>query len=179
MSEKEIIASTKIIYFIYLPFCYLAGAFFIFFYYLSFGLENLKTTSEIIFNPLVLIGVIVIPVFIHEFLHALAFSIFNKKPFSSTKFGFTFKGLFPYAHHKEPMTVNVLRISLLFPTIFLGLLPIILAFVFQNAAFLIFGALNVSFGAGDFAYFMKTIKLKSNFLIKDHPSRPGFSIVKK
>jgi len=117
--------------------------------------------------------IIVLGVFVHELIHAMTWMTIGGKGFSAVKFGFQWKTLTPYAHLKEPMEVNVYRISVFMPGLLLGILLYVLGLIFANANFFWFSLFHTSGAGGDFLILWLIRNVKAGSLVEDHPTNAG------
>jgi len=152
------------------------SAFFIYLYFKIFGKNNILHTSmnNFTFFLLLFAGIL-----LHELLHGIGWSFFTENGFRSVKFGFNLKALTPYAHCKEALKYHHFIVGVALPAVVLGIIPIILAFIFGQSAFLLFG-ITFLFGAGgDLVVLHLILKNSSDSYIEDHPKKIGCIIYKK
>jgi hypothetical protein len=124
-------------------------------------------------NLFISISIFIISVVLHEALHALAYLIFDKWQFQYLSFGFSKESYSPYCHYSKKVLLWKYKLALLLPGLLLGLIPIILSFIFGNFYLLIYGIV-FSLGAfGDFLVLWKLKKIDSGKYVKDHPSMMG------
>lgn len=119
---------------------------------------------------------LVVAVVIHELIHGLYWAKCAKGGFKSIKFGIIWHAITPYCHCKEALKVSDYRVGALLPTIILGFIPTILAWITGNYFLLMFGGLLILGGSGDFLVVWMMRKLKGDEMIKDHPHKVGFYI---
>ena len=110
----------------------------------------------------------------HEAIHGIVFARYAKEGFKSLKFGVLWKALAPYCHCKEYIQVKAYRLVLLMPSIILGVIPIIFAYIIGNAIILVFGSAMLMGGAGDFIIYWMLRKLDKRDMVLDHPEKIGF-----
>jgi len=103
--------------------------------------------------------------------------IIGGKDFSAVKFGFQWKTLTPYAHLKEPMEVNVYRISILMPGLLLGILPYLLSLLRADANLFWFSLIHTSAAGGDFLILWLIRNVKAGSLVEDHPTNAGCYVI--
>ena len=117
--------------------------------------------------------IIVLGIFVHELIHGVTWMIIGGKDFSAVKFGFQWKTVTPYAHLKEPMEVNVYRISVIMPGLLLGILPYLLSLLLANANLFWFSLIHTSAAGGDFLILWLIRNVKAGSLVEDHPTNAG------
>jgi Putative zincin peptidase len=128
-------------------------------------------------NTLLLLVVFVVGVVVHEYIHALAWSYFGRKPLSAIKFGFQISTLTPYAHSLEPMEVNAYRLGPIMPALVLGILPSIIAILIGNGWLLTFGLFFTAAAAGDMLILWLIRNVKAGTLVEDHPTQAGCYVI--
>jgi len=111
--------------------------------------------------------------FLHELLHAGGFYYFGKVKRSDLKLGIIWKYLTPYAHCKVAVSVRAYRIALLLPYMILGIIPVILSFLFRFVWLNVFGLVFCLVAGGDLLVFWLIRKVPASELLKDHPSLCG------
>ncbi|MCL1943555.1 MAG: DUF3267 domain-containing protein [Candidatus Azobacteroides sp.] len=122
--------------------------------------------------------VLIISIFVHEFLHGICFAFSGKNRFNSVKFGIDLKSFAFYAHCKDSITKKQAVIASLMPAIVLGFFPLLYAYLFSNPWWWLFGLVSTVGGVGDFIYCYHLItKTKSGDVIMDHPEKMGFMVV--
>lgn len=137
-------------------------------YFLIHGAPGMSI-GTISLLPAFLIGIVV-----HELIHGLCWGLFAKSGFKSIRFGVIWSALTPYCHCKEALTIRQYRIGGLMPTVVLGFIPVIYAWITGNNFALIFGTLLTIGGSGDFIILWMMRKLPADLKVKDHPSKCGF-----
>lgn len=141
---------------------------------LSISENNVINGLIIIFAPTVLIftGILV-----HELIHGLFMVVFSKKGIESVKIGFQKKTLMVYAHCKEPLVAKKMLIISLAPFVFLGLIPVLYAFISGSFVACFFGLVMSISAIGDFIYSYLILKTGLEKKILDHNSEVGFKIM--
>jgi hypothetical protein len=117
--------------------------------------------------------VIVLGIFVHELIHGVTWVILGGKDFSTVKFGFQWKTLTPYAHLKEPMEVNLYRLSVFMPGLLLGILPYLLSLLLADCNLFWFSLIHTSAACGDFLILWLIRNVKAGSLVEDHPTNAG------
>ncbi len=133
------------------------------------------------FSTLGLFGVFfvfLISIFIHELLHGVGYTAVGKVSWSDVKFGFSWKGLAPYAHCKAPMTASAYKTAVALPGIILGLIPAVIGILLGNWGFLLYGFAMFITAGGDIAILLAIWSLDGQTIVQDHPSEVGCQIVK-
>lgn len=131
---------------------------------------NLSLNS---FLPFVTCIAIVIAILTHELIHGLFFWIYSGNR-HSVKFGFNFQYFAPYTHSDVPLRRNHYVVVCIMPTVILGLLPLIIAYIVANIYLLLFAIIMISGGAGDILMTWKMMKFDKNTRFLDHPTKMGF-----
>ena len=126
--------------------------------------------------PLYYFIVLLLGIFIHEWIHGVCFALFAKSKWKSVKFGVLWTSFTPYAHCTDQLKINHYRIAVIMPGLLLGLIPAIASLFIGNIILLIIGILFSFTAAGDFVIIYEMRKLR-NVWIKDHPSEMGFYVI--
>lgn len=124
-----------------------------------------------------LLVVIVLGIVVHELIHALTWMVIGGRDFSAIKFGFQWKTLTPYAHLKEPMEVNVYRLSVFMPGLLLGILTYVLSLIFADGNLFWFSLIHTSAAGGDFLILWLIHNVKAGSLVEDHPTNAGCYVI--
>lgn len=148
-------------------------------YYYFWKFPNLELYLDIPLNFLFFLLVIVLSMLIHELIHGLCFMLFAKEGYKSVKIGFIWKLLTPYAHCKEPLNKFHYIISLLMPSLVLGIIPILIGLFFGYFFLFAFGLFLTLAAGGDLIIFILAYRVSADKKILDHPSECGFFIVDK
>ena len=90
-----------------------------------------------------------ISVFVHEFIHGFFWHFACEKKWGSIDFGFNAKLLTPYCHCREALSVKRYFCGSIAPTLFLGVLPIVLGIFIPNLFLVTFGVIGVVGGCGE------------------------------
>lgn len=121
--------------------------------------------------------ILVIAIVIHEFIHGVFMAFFSKNNWRSVRFGFIKKQLMPFANCLEPLTSKQMLVVSLAPFFILGLLPSVYGILFGDLFYLFIG-FSMTLGAiGDFIYAYLILKTGLNYMILDHQSKVGFTII--
>ncbi len=128
---------------------------------------------------LLIFGILIIGIVLHELIHGIAWAKFAKKGFKSIKFGVLWKMLTPYCHCKEALNVRQYIIGAITPAIIMGIIPAVIAIVIGNLGLLIFGMFFTMAAGGDFLIINLIRKESSSDLVQDHPSEAGCFIYRK
>ena len=124
-------------------------------------------------RPLALFLVLIGGVLAHELLHGAAWAHFGRKPLTSISFGIHWPTLTPFAHCREPLSVEAYRIGAVTPALLLGIGPSVLA-IFTGAHVLLFpGLVFTAAAAGDFLILWMLRGVRSTQMVLDHPDRAG------
>jgi len=115
-------------------------------------------SSYINFNCLILYF---LWMFLHEFLHGIGFSL---SPFIDHKkivYGANLeKGIF-YCMCKDLISKKNIMISLMFPFFFIGIVTLLIGFIFNVPILIILSLFNIAGCAGDIAMFLSFLRLPS------------------
>jgi hypothetical protein len=120
-----------------------------------------------------LIGFIIL----HEFVHLLGYRIFGKVKWHEMKWGFNWKQMAAYAHAKKEISVAAMKKTLLLPFLPTGVLPLLIGLLFNIPAVTLLGSFLVSGCLGDFILYRKLQKFSNESMVKDHPTKPEFTII--
>lgn len=142
-----------------------------------YGWTRLGTDILILFAniPVFIISVILGTV-AHEFIHALSWWWLDDIPWKRIHFGFKWKVLTPYVHCPGPVEVTNYRWGVAMPGIVLGLIPYLLALIFQNGWLLGFGLFFTLAAGGDILILWLLRNVKSGKKVKDHPDLVGCKV---
>ena len=113
----------------------------------------------------------------HELLHAVGYIWVGGVPRTAVKFGFSWRGLAPYAHCYEPMTARAYRTAVSLPGLILGLLPGIIGLLIGSFWLTLFGAIMVMTAGGDLAVLLAIRHLPPTAIVRDHPTRVGCEVL--
>lgn len=139
-----------------------------------FFLIKRSGTMKISISVIILLWVVtLVSIFVHEFLHGVAWSFYCKKGWQSIHIGVVWKKLTPYCHCMEPLKFKQYIFGSLMPLIVLGLGMFLLSLLTSNLFWLLLSIINIVFAGGDIASTIILIRHK-NDLIVDDPSECGF-----
>ena len=82
--------------------------------------------------------------------------------------------LTPYVHSSNPLNQNKYSTALLAPFVFLGLIPIMIAFSLQDILVLFYGLIMVIAASGDLLIFLFLLKIPKGKRILDHEEKLVF-----
>ena len=119
---------------------------------------------------------IVAGVVIHELIHAVSWWWLDDISWNSIRFGFKWTMLTPYVHCPEPIEITNYRWAVAMPGIVLGLVPFILALIFQNGWLFGYGLIFTLAAGVDIIMFWMLRKVPSGSLVQDHPNRMGCKV---
>jgi len=139
----------------------------------SFTLVHSMEAFKPKWNLALLVLLILVGIPAHEFIHALSWAIFGKKPLSSIKFGFMWKTITPYAHVREPLEVNAYRLGAFMPGLVLGIIPFIIATLTGSGDLMLFSLAHTSAASGDWLILWLIRSVKPGALVEDHPTNAG------
>jgi hypothetical protein len=121
--------------------------------------------------------IFLLSIIVHELLHAVGYMWAGGVPRTAIKFGFSWRGLAPYAHCHQPMTARAYRTAVLLPGLILGLIPGILGLLFGSFWLTLFGTIMLIAAGGDAAVLLAIRQLPASTIVRDHPSKVGCEIL--
>ncbi|WP_420643403.1 DUF3267 domain-containing protein [Candidatus Leptofilum sp.] len=124
-----------------------------------------------------LILVLVVSIVVHELLHAVGFWLVGGVPWRRIKFGFSWQGLAPYAHCRDPLQTAAYRISVALPGIFLGILPGFAGVALQQPLLVMWATLMLLAAGGDAAVLWAVRSVPRRAIVLDHPSEVGCQVL--
>ena len=139
--------------------------------HLKLFITNFYTTESLFYGIALIFSIA-----LHELIHGITWCYFTQNGWNSIKFGILWNSLTPYCHCKEPLTAHQYRMGLLMPTIVLGIIPTITAWIFGSVFLLVYGIIMIISGAGDLMIYRLIVKIRGNTKIKDHPTEIGVII---
>lgn len=116
---------------------------------------------------------------LHEMIHGAIFALYAPHGFGSVSFGINLKIGALYCHCKDPLKVKHYRRAGIAPMVVLGLIPFIFALYTGITWIKTFGLLLTIGGFGDLLIYIKLLRFNRNLIIRDHPDKLGFIVVKK
>jgi len=122
-----------------------------------------------------LIGFIVL-IILHELFHLIGYRIYGKLNWDEMKWGFNVKMMVAYAHAKKEIPVRAMKKTLLLPFIPTGILPAFIGIIFDLPAVTLLGSILMAGCIGDFMLYYKLKPFSNDAFVKDHPSKPQFTI---
>ncbi|MCB9421017.1 MAG: DUF3267 domain-containing protein [Ardenticatenaceae bacterium] len=128
-------------------------------------------------SPVILLLAFVGGIVVHELLHAVGFVVAGKVAVTAVKFGFSWKGLAPYAHCAEPMRASAYRLSIMLPGLVLGILPGILGVILLSWPLVLWGILMVIAAGGDLAVLLAIRQVPGMAWVRDHPTKAGCQVL--
>ncbi len=128
-------------------------------------------------GALVLILVFLLSTIVHELLHAVGFRWAGGVPFDRIKFGFSWLGLAPFAHCRDPLRAAAYRHAVLLPGLMLGVLPGLLGVALQRPLLVMWATLMLLAAGGDTAVLWAARKVPGNALVLDHPDKVGCQVL--
>ena len=134
-------------------------------------------TPAFYWDLLIVVGIFVAGLFLHEGIHGLCALLFGKVKRSDLSFGAHLKQLMLYCHVKTPLKASSYRLMLLPPVLLTGMIPWILSAFLGNAFLVVVFSLLISGGAGDLYMFFSLLKTDGDQLVLDHPDAPAYYLV--
>lgn len=135
--------------------------------------------QEAIIGFLLIFGIMIIGIILHELIHGITWARFTKNGFKSIKFGILWKMLTPYCHCKEALNVRQYIVGAITPAIIMGIIPSIIAIMIGNFGLLIFGMFFTMAASGDLLIINLIRKESNSDLVQDHPSEAGCYIYRE
>lgn len=125
---------------------------------------------------LLFIIVYLILIIVHELIHGITFALFAKEHLRSISFGFIVQYLTPYCTCKEPLKKSEYLLSVLMPTILLGIIPCLVSIFNGSSILFVLGAFMIIGGGGDILISLKLLRNPYNkdAIYIDHPYQCGF-----
>jgi hypothetical protein len=121
----------------------------------------------------------ILGIVVHELIHGFTWMVAGKKSIHTIKFGFQVSTLTPYAHCKEPLSVNAYRLGALMPGLLLGFVPAFIAIITGNGWVMAFSLVFTVAACGDFLILWLLRSVTSNKFVEDHPSQAGCYVLDK
>lgn len=122
------------------------------------------------------LGLVLVGILAHEFLHGLTWKLAGNTTWSAIKFGFNWRALAPYAHCRKPLEINAYRWGAAMPGILLGIFPFIIGLVTGKGWYTLFGFIFTVTAAGDILILWLIRKIETGTLVQDHPEMAGCEI---
>ena len=115
-----------------------------------------------------------VSIFVHEFIHGFFWQFACEKKWGSIDFGFNPKTFTPYCHCCEALSFQRYFFGSIGPTLFLGIIPIIIGIAFKLLVLVSFGVFGVVGGAGDLMVIASLNKHRNSRLF-DPPYEVGYA----
>lgn len=126
---------------------------------------------------LILILIFALSTIIHELLHAVGFRLVGGVPFNRIKFGFSWAGLAPFAHCRDPLRASAYRLAVLLPGLVLGIVPGFLGVALQQPLLVMWATLMLLAAGGDTAVLWAVRKVPGTVRVLDHPKKVGCQVL--
>ena len=126
-------------------------------------------------NLIIVLGVFIASIFVHEGLHALGWMFFGSVPASEISFGV--KMGTPYTHASVPMAAGGYRLGAALPGVVLGVVPVVTSWLIGDGALMLYGALMLFTAMGDAMVLWLLRDVPPETLVRDHPSEAGCQIL--
>jgi len=130
------------------------------------------TINSILNSPIEIVLALLAGVFVHEILHAIGF-LLGGAPLSSIRFGYIPKAMSAHISCSSMIPIAAFRLTILLPTIVLGVIPTALAFITGSLPLVLWSTLMLSACAGDFAMLAAVKKVPSNAKARVHGDLVG------
>ena len=145
---------------------------------LLWGSRQQAVTLDLL-DVVVMLVALLVGIVAHELLHAVAFVHIGKVGWSAIKFGFSWKGLAPYAHCRRPLTATAYRAATLLPGLVLGVVPGLLGIALGSWWLVLWGTFMLIAAGGDLAVWWAIRTVPADALVLDHPTKAGCQILKE
>jgi hypothetical protein len=119
---------------------------------------------------------LILLIFVHEGLHAIALMHFSKLPRHTFKFGILWKALTPYCHCTVPVNIQAYRRMGFFPLYVTGSASLLLLLIYPADVVGLMTGLTWAVCIGDVWLMLKLRKFPDQVLVQDHPSEIGCDI---
>ncbi len=121
---------------------------------------------------LLMLGVYLVAVVVHEVLHVLPMFAAGIKP-SELSFGIRWREGVAYVHGGRPVSARAYRVILATPGLVLGAVPLFYGLVIGSAFATVFGYLMTLSAVGDWAVWRLIRDLEPDRLVEDHETAIG------
>ena len=125
----------------------------------------------------VVLVIAIVGIIVHELLHAAFYLPYTKHGFKSLKIGFKLPS-HAYCECTEIIRTSQAIVSLMAPTVILGVMPAIVAIIIGNACLLLFGIFFTVAGAADTQIFLQLFKERKTTWFEDKASILKFYVHK-
>lgn len=142
------------------------------------GLKNTLETWNVIY-AITFPVIYLILVALHEIIHAIGFWLFGKVQWKNIKFGIIKGALMPYTHCENVVHSKAYGLTLLLPTLILGIVPFVIGLIERSILFYFYGAIMIVAGLGDFLVYLKVRKIPKDSFVIDHSDKIGFKVLTK
>lgn len=142
-------------------------------YSLRWGAASLVHGIYGLLDPIILAIGILPGILAHELIHAIAWARAARRPLSAIELGIRWRSLAPYAHPRDPITVEAYRFGAAMPMLLLGLAPAFAATVTGAPRLMAWGLFFVFTAGGDMLLLWLIRKVPDGSTVEDHPSRVG------
>ncbi len=132
--------------------------------------------SEWVTATLLLLGVYLVAIVVHELLHILPMFAAGIRP-SDLSFGVRWREGVVFVHGGKPVSARAYRIILCTPGIIMGVLPAVYGLAAGNAFVTVFAWLMLVSAVGDWAVLRLIADVPANQQVQDHPTEIGCVIV--
>ena len=138
-----------------------------------------QVVSLDLLNAMGMLLALLLGIVAHELLHAIGFVWLGKVAWSEVKFGFSWKGLAPYAHCRRPLPATAYRAATLLPGLVLGVLPGLIGVAIGSWWLVLWGIFMLIAAGGDLAVWWAIRSVPADALVLDHPTKAGCHVLKE
>jgi fumarate reductase subunit D len=126
------------------------------------------------------IGILVlllVSIGVHEWIHGMAYVRIGRVAKTAVSYGFSWKGMAPYAHCKAPMRASAYRMAVLLPGLLLGIVPGLIGVVTGIWWLLLYGTMMLVAAGGDTAVLLAMNHVPGDAMVLDHPRKAGCLVI--
>lgn len=130
-------------------------------------------------NPVMLFGMLLGGVVVHELIHGICWGVFAFRGYKSISYGIVWKYFTPYCHCNEPLLLKHYIFGGIMPAVVLGFIPSVAGIISGNVLVFLFGMWFTMAAGGDFMIIWMLRKQASDSFVQDHPSKMGCLVLER
>jgi hypothetical protein len=142
-------------------------------HYFFWGGSSLLEVVSNRFSVLLLLLALIGGLLVRELIHKIGYFKIGRVSWNLIKLGIDWRHLIPTSHTDALMTANEYRLSLLMPTILLGVVPAFIGIAFGIGFLTILGFLMVVVAGGDVVVIFALRSVPDKAMVRDHPDKIG------
>lgn len=123
-------------------------------------------------SPLLILGVLVASIVVHELLHGVGYAA-GEATWRDVEFGVKWKALTPYAHCKTTLRASSYRFAVALPALVLGTVPATAGLATGSGWLTVYAAFMLFTAGGDFAVLWAIRHVPGPAWVQDHPHDIG------